>query len=287
MFTKKIHENSHKDDTLILVEEWQKTKDKAVLEEIIKRHISLVTKIANGYKGSGLDMHDLVAEGILGLIHGLEKFQVAKEVQFSTYAFYWIKSKISLYTWKMKNLIQVKFSNKNFFTYAMIKQIKEEKISYEEAVEKIKEKNNVSKGKAVEDLKYLSQKIVELNAKVHRDNDQECNWEDLLVNNEHEEMIDELEIKDLMHLVQEVLMGFNEDQKFIIHNRWLTDNPLTLQQVADKLNISVEGVRKMEIRTLSAMRETLTSRIYTDGKFTFGSLKLIFILSLIFEENIC
>ena len=76
MFIKKILNNKDSDkDILMKVNTWQKTKDKKLLQEIINRHIFLIEKIAKNYKSQNVEMHDLVAEGILGLVHGLEKFK--------------------------------------------------------------------------------------------------------------------------------------------------------------------------------------------------------------------
>lgn len=286
MFTEKIRNDNNNISTEILVEEWQKTKDKKILQEIINRHIKLIERIAINYQVQNLSKHDLVAEGILGLIHGLEKFQVNKKVKFSTYAFYWIKSKISLYSWKMRNLIHISFSTKNSFIYSIMKQIKEDKISYQDAIKTISEKQNMLNDETQYYLGVLSQKMVSLNSKFTAENETEENsWENLITNDENQDMLDEIEIKDLMSLVEECLLSFNEKQKFIINNRWLTNKPLTMQEIAKKVHMSLEGIRQMERRTLNELREHLTSRLYHgNNHISAAALRFILLLNIFLEK---
>lgn len=285
MFRKKLLQDESNVSTEMLVSQWQATKNQELLQQIINRHMALIEKIANGYRGSSLELHDLVAEGILGLIHSMEKFKISYEVKFPTYAFYWIKSKISLYAWKMKHLIQINFSNKNAFVYSVLKDIKEDKLSYEEGVKKIEEKENITDEKARKSLGLLSQKMTSLHKNLlgHRE-DHHLSLEDTLVNNEHEDMLEEKDMEDLMNLVEEASLSLTDQQRYILNHRWLTETPSTLQEIASKLHISTEGVRKMEIRTLNALRENITSRIYNGQNLSLSSLHLIFLLNLILED---
>lgn len=73
-----------------------KNGDDEAREEIIKKNLRLVVSIAKRRIGSGMDLVDLVQEGILGLIKAVEKFDVEKGYKFSTYATWWIRQAINL-----------------------------------------------------------------------------------------------------------------------------------------------------------------------------------------------
>lgn len=283
-FHKKFKETNTTEETEILVTEWQKTKDKNLLEELIKRHINLIKKIATGYKSNGLEIHDLIAEGTIGLMHGLEKFQVDKKVKFSTYAYYWIKAKINLYAWKTRNLINVNFSNKNSFIFSILKEIKEDKISKEEGINKIKDHEHLSDDQVKKNMQILSYKIKDLKNSFQEGEDKAHEWEELLPDKNYEDMIEDFDVNNMMILIEECMCSLKENQRYVLNHRWLTENPISLKELALQLDMSLEGVRKLEIKTLSYLRDMLTSRLYNNKKIFLSILQLIFLLNIILHE---
>jgi RNA polymerase primary sigma factor len=68
--------------------------DLAAKERLVNSNVRLVIKFARRYQGHGLDLGDLVQEGMLGLIRAAEKFDWRRGYKFSTYAVLWIKQSI-------------------------------------------------------------------------------------------------------------------------------------------------------------------------------------------------
>ena len=283
MFNKKILSDKDSDENILIkVSEWQKTKDKKLLQEIINRHIFLIEKIAKNYKCKNLEMHDLVAEGILGLVSGLEKFKSDYKIKPSTYLYYWIRSKINIYSWRMKNFINISSSTKNSFVFSMMKDIKDEKITYEEAIKIICEKENVTPDAAKFNINILSHRMVNLNKKIHEDSEKEGYWDDLLENDEHELMINDIEIKNMEKLISSSMEELNERETTVINERFLSEDPISLKDLGIKMQLSSEGVRNIEIRAIKKLKEILLSKL--DKKTDLSKLYFIFILAL--EEKL-
>lgn len=80
-----------KEKIILLIHKKEKSKEK-----LIKSNLKLVVKIAEKYKAEGLNLLDLISEGNIGLIEGIERYDIDKGTKLSTYVSWWIKQKINL-----------------------------------------------------------------------------------------------------------------------------------------------------------------------------------------------
>lgn len=82
------------DEEQELAESWQATQDPAAAECLLGSHLRLVIKIARGFHGYGLPLDELIAEGNVGMMQALTRFEPDRGFRFATYATWWIKAAI-------------------------------------------------------------------------------------------------------------------------------------------------------------------------------------------------
>ena len=82
--------------------QWRKKSDYRAVEQLVGSHLRLVAKIARGFRGYGLPLDDLIAEGNVGLMQAAQRFEPERGFRFATYAVWWIRAAIQEYV--MRNL---------------------------------------------------------------------------------------------------------------------------------------------------------------------------------------
>ena len=81
--------------------------DTHAAHKLVTSHLRLVAKIAAGYKGYGLPLSDVIAEGNIGLMQAVRKFEPEKGFRLATYAMWWIKASIQEYVLKSWSLVKI------------------------------------------------------------------------------------------------------------------------------------------------------------------------------------
>ena len=87
-------ERDHEQD---LAHRWRDKGDEAALHELVRSYTRLVVSMATRFRNYGLPMGDLIQEGNIGLMQAAARFEPEREVRFSTYASWWIRSAIQDY----------------------------------------------------------------------------------------------------------------------------------------------------------------------------------------------
>ena len=83
-----------KDEEYMLAKAWNIKDDPKAAHKLVTSHLRLVAKIAMGYRGYGLPIADLIAEGNIGMMHAVKKFDPERGFRLATYAMWWIKAAI-------------------------------------------------------------------------------------------------------------------------------------------------------------------------------------------------
>ena len=96
-----------KDEEFMLATAWQTRGDRKAAHKLVTSHLRLVAKIAMGYRGYGLPIADLIAEGNIGMMHAVKKFDVEKGFRLATYAMWWIKASMQEYILRSWSLVKI------------------------------------------------------------------------------------------------------------------------------------------------------------------------------------
>ena len=252
------------DEEYMLAKRWQEHQDPKAAEKLVGSHLRLVAKIANGYRGYGMPAVDLIAEGNVGLMQALRKFDPDKGFRFSTYAMWWIRANIQeyiLHSWSLVKIGTTAAQKKLFFNLRRLKsemQEIDEPIISAQTIKDIAKELNVSEHEVIEMSKRISGPDQSLNAPLKEEGADE--WQDWLVDEEsgHEAKImerDESQQKNA--LLETAMQSLNEREYYIIQERRLKDPPVTLEALSASLGISRERVRQIEIRAFEKLQKAV------------------------------
>ena len=240
--------------------------DKSALHRLVSSHLRLVKKLADGYKGYGLPISELISEGHVGIMQALRKFDPDKGFRFSTYAIWWIKAQIQQYilnSWSLVKIGTTPEQRKLFFNLRKLKHklgASEGNILEEPMKKHIAEQLNVTV-KEVEDMNQrLSMPDHSLNITTSSDGEGDGEWQDLIADDARDqegELIYQDEIQKRTKILDEAFVALNPRELSIFKRRRLAEPPETLDVLSQELGISKERVRQIENRAFEKLRQTI------------------------------
>jgi RNA polymerase sigma-32 factor len=243
---------------------WRNKGDRAALGQLIGSHLRLVLKIARGYRGYGLPLADLVAEGNLGLMQAAEKFDAERGFRFATYAMWWIKAAIQEYvlrSWSLVKMGTTAAQKKLFFNLRRLKarldQLESGDLS-PETVKIIADELQVPEQEVVEMNRRLATADGSLNAPVGEDGD--ADRLSLIADERPTQETRILELDELTKrrkLMGKALERLDARERRIIVERRLKEEPQTLEELSKEFNVSRERVRQLEVRAFEKLRRAV------------------------------
>jgi len=250
------------EEEFVLASRYQETEDMEIAHKLITANLRFVVKVSLEYRGYGIKLLDVIQEGNIGLMVALKKFDPHKGYRFISYAIWWIRAYIQNFiirSWSLVKIGTTQIQKKLFYKMGRIKGIAHEE-HQEEKIEKLAQELNV-RGSDIEEMqKRFAGRDLSLDAKL--DVDQGITFLDLLPDlaPDQEELLGESEEDDfLKDEVEEALGNLNERERFIISQRIMADDPMTLQELGDTFQISRERVRQIEGEALRKLKDRLAS----------------------------
>jgi len=252
----------------MLAKSWREHGDTDAAHKMVTSHLRLVAKIAMGYRGYGLPLADLIAEGNVGMMQAVKRFDPERGFRLATYAMWWIRAAIQeyiLHSWSLVKIGTTAAQKKLFFNLRKIKgQLKalDEGDLRDETVKTIAHKLDVTEEDVVSMNRRLSAPDHSLNAPVREDGEGE--WQDWLVDetpNQEARMGDSEELKLRRGLLATAMEHLSERERHILEERRLKEVPATLEDLSKEYGISRERVRQIEVRAFEKVQEAVRSGV--------------------------
>ena len=263
-----------KDEEFKLIIDWQDNRNPKSLQKIINSYLRLAVSYAKKYSSYGLSLDDLTHEGVLGIMHALDKFDTSKDFRLSTYASWWIRASIQdfiLKNWSVVRTGSTASQKALFFNLKKIKQqinnVSREFMGQEE-IDKVSSMLNVKSLEVQNMESRLTGGDLHLNQKV--DNESENDLMDLLQDERQnpEESYEDFNDKSVKrNYINAAIDSLNEREKTIINLRKFREKSITLDELGQKLKISKERVRQIETKALEKLRRAILDISQQDKEF--------------------
>lgn len=245
---------------------WHKADDRAALQQLVGSHLRLVVKIARGFGGYGLPLVDLVAEGNVGLMQAVEKFEPNRGFRFSSYAQWWVRAAILEYivrSWSPVKMATTAAQKKLFFNLRRLKSkldVLEKGDLPAETVTVIADELDVPENDVVEMNRRLSGHDQSLDTTLGAESDIE--WISLLPDERptQETVMGELQEDGRRHYLLGVALNeLKPRERDIVEARHLKEDPTTLEELSHRYAVSPERIRQIEIHAVEKLQKTVAA----------------------------
>jgi RNA polymerase sigma-32 factor len=251
------HEDS---DNYALIDEWVKAHDEKALSKLLTNHKGLVESVAKGYRGYGLDTEDLIAEGFVGVMLALKNFDMSKGFKFSTYAVWWIRSKIREFIFRTNSIFSLSKAGSTRTLFFSLRKLMHKYGYYghlsSDQISHLANELNV-KEKEIEEMKsFFSSHQLTKNEKT--DDESSNDWQEWAVDTSGtpEEIAEgRQEYIRRASVLKGALACLNERDHEVFIGRRMHEPPKKLEELANKLGVSKERVRQIECAALLKLQK--------------------------------
>ena len=252
-----------------LAVKYRKSNDIEAAHKLITSNLRFVVKVAFEYKSYGIKLLDLIQEGNIGLMMAVKKFDPDRGYRFISYAIWWIRAYIQNFiikTWSLVKIGTTQAQKKLFYKIGKVRKALESDAENEKKYERLAQDLDVAKEDIMEMEQRMSSRDLSLDAPF--DEDRELTHMDLLQEGtpNQEEAIAEEEMKKIREReVLNALKRLSEKEVYIIKNRIMSDEPLTLQEIGDHLKLSRERVRQIESEALRKLKREISPSLQLEA----------------------
>jgi RNA polymerase sigma-32 factor len=252
----------------MLAKRWREHEDTEAAHKLVTSHLRLVAKIAMGYRGYGLPINEVIAEGNIGLMQAVKRFEPERGFRLATYAMWWIRAAIQEYilrSWSLVKLGTTAAQKKLFFNLRRIKgQIEalEEGDLHPDQVKDIAQRLGVPEEEVVNMNRRLASPDSSLNTPLGSESESE--WQDWLADesiDQETRLADSEELNERRTLLATALEELTPRERDILEARRLRDDPMTLEDLSVKYDISRERVRQIEVRAFEKLQDKMKAAL--------------------------
>ena len=241
---------------------FQNENDLDAARKLILSQLRFVVHIARTYSGYGLPLADLIQEGNIGLMKAVKKFNPDRGTRLVTYAVHWIRSEIHEFVfnnWKIVKVATTKAQRKLFF------KLRNAKKSIGWLTNDAKKLIAKDLGVKPTDVATMEQRFASVDMPYdlgHTDSDEDYISPAGFLPSPDSDPSSIVEndnwLQGKKEQLSSALEGLDKRSKEILMSRWLTDEKVTLKELAKQYQVSIERIRQIEESAIQELREHLT-----------------------------
>ena len=250
-----------KEDEQTLARRLREDEDLEAARDLVMAHLRFVVHIAKGYTGYGLPLNDLIQEGNVGLMKAVKRFDPDYDVRLVSFAVHWIRAEIHefvLKNWRIVKVATTKAQRKLFFNLRK----KKKTLAWLTDAET----------KAVaKDLGVKPQEVTEMEKRLHSrdaifdptpDLDDERNFTPAAYlpspDADPAKQVENADFnEDASTRMRAALNILDDRSRRILEERWLTEDKMTLHELAAEYGISAERIRQLEVNAIKKLRNAM------------------------------
>ncbi len=250
-----------KEDEQALAHRLRESEDLDAARDLVMAHLRFVVHIAKGYTGYGLPLNDLIQEGNVGLMKAVKRFDPDYDVRLVSFAVHWIRAEIHefvLKNWRIVKVATTKAQRKLFFNLRK----KKKTLAWLSDAET----------KAVaKDLGVKPTEVTEMEKRLHSrdaifdptpDLDDDRNFTPAAyLPSPDADPAQQVEAsdwnEDATTRMTAALDILDDRSRRILEERWLTEDKMTLHELAAEYSISAERIRQLEVNAIKKLRNAM------------------------------
>lgn len=248
-----------KEDEQSLARQFRETEDIDAARELVMAHLRFVVHIAKGYTGYGLPINDLIQEGNVGLMKAVKRFDPDYDVRLVSFAVHWIRAEIHefvLRNWRIVKVATTKAQRKLFFNLRK----KKKSLAWLSHAETqaVAEDLGVSPKEVTEMERRLSSRDAVFDPVPDAGDDDRVFSPAAFLpspNADPATLVENSDFhEDAASRMAEALETLDDRSRRILETRWLTEDKLTLHELAAEYGVSAERIRQVEGNAIKKLR---------------------------------
>ena len=247
------------EEELALSRKFKNEDDLASAEKLILSHLRLVAFIAKQYRGYNLPFYDLLQEGTVGLMKAVKTFDPEKGFRLSTHAILHIKSNILEFivrNWSIVKTVTTKSKRKLFFNLRKMNHLSHNRIA---------EELNVTESETIEMASFFKNMPLDFNRSIAVSHDEFAFAPEDYLKDMTYEPTNVIQKKNKQTLltsgIESAMESLDERSKFIITQRYMVEEPITLKSLSEKYNVSKERIRQIEVVALAKIKNNIPKHL--------------------------
>ena len=250
-----------KEDEQALANRFRESEDLDAARDLVMAHLRFVVHIAKGYTGYGLPLNDLIQEGNVGLMKAVKRFDPDYGVRLVSFAVHWIRAEIHefvLKNWRIVKVATTKAQRKLFFNLRKKKKI-------------LAWLSDAETKAVAKDLGVKPEEVTEMEKRLYSrdaifdptpDADDERNFTPAAyLPSPQADPATQVEKadwhEDATTRMTAALEILDDRSRRILEERWLTEDKMTLHELAAEYGISAERVRQLEVNAIKKLRNAM------------------------------